>query len=318
VGSRDDDVHEVDTQRSPSLLWGASRTSPATVAALALVTAIVTGFGIIVVGNDLGPVLADPSLDRSLIWWPLAVKLCLPVAAIVGAAAVATVTGSRRPSSALAAGAVTFGVVAGTGVGRVLWRSLEIQTYGTEQGLLDATAVLALFGATGAGGVAGALIGDRLQGTPAATRASQWSTIFATALLTYPTLQLVAGQSEVGERQLWMLGFMLFAIGITPRIGLLLAEGQDAPIMFDRRRLYDLHAERDQSAAIRLVIGFSAGWMASILVNMSAGGFDGQLTRYVLSWGLPLALMAPGILAHLDRLAPRRPAEPALVRSAGR
>lgn len=298
---------------APSTLWGAPRTSPATVAALALVTAIVTGFGVVVIGNDLGPILAEPSADRSLIWRPLLFNLCIPIGAIVAASAMASVTGSRRPASVLASGAVAFGTIAGTAVGRVVWRYLEIQTYGAEQGLLDSTAVLVLLASTGVGGVAGALIGDQLRRTSFARRSSQWSAIIATALLTYPTLELVAGSPAVGERQLWMLGFMLFALGVAPRIGLLMAEGQDAPITLDRRELYDLHAQRDQSAAIRLAVGFAAGWMASILVNMSASGFDGQLTRYVLSWGLPVALMAPGILAHLDRLAPRPRAETPLV-----
>jgi hypothetical protein len=85
----------------------------------------------------------------------------------------------------------------------------------------------------------------------------------------------------------------------------MIAEGQD-DLGLPRQRLNALYAERDHSASVRLVVGFSAGWMTSMLVNMSGPTFDGQLSRYVLAWTLPLLLASPGILAHLDHRAAER------------
>ena len=296
----------------------AGRPGPGTVAALAFVTAVLTGFGVIVIGNDLGPVLADAGADRSAIWRPLLVFLCAPVGAIVAASALAAVTGSRLPASALAAFAVIFGALVGAGSGRIVWRFLEVQTYGEVQGLLDPLAVLVLVSSVLLSGVAGALVGDRVRTTVHAERICQASSIAATALLTYPTMELIAGRPEVGTRQLWMLAFMLFALAIAPRIGLMMAEGAETDPKTTRARRYDLHAERDQSAAVRLLIGFSAGWMASILVNMSGLTFDGQLVRYMVAWTLPALLMSPGILAHLDRFGRSETQTPVLVETFNR
>ncbi len=272
---------------------------------LAFVTAVVTAFGVVVIGNDVGPVLADVSAARSDVWRPMLVFLCVPIATIVGAVALAAVTGSDRPASAIVTAAAAFGVFVGAGTGRIIWRFLELQTYGEIRGLLDSVAVLLLAGSVFVGGVAGALIGDRLRRTRQARRSSQWSGIVATALITYPTMELIGGRADVGALQLWMLGFMLFALGVAPRIGLVNAEGSTSDRHLPLYAQYDAAARRDQSVAVRLLLGFSAGWMASILVNMSVGSFDGQLTRYVMAWILPVLLVAPGVLAHLDEVTGR-------------
>ncbi len=291
---------------------------PATVGVLAFVTAVVTGFGAIVIGNDLGPVLADTAADRTAVWAPLLVFLCAPLSVIAGASALASVTGSRRPTSSLAAAAVVFGTMVGAGIGRAIWRFLELQYYGSIVGQLDSMALLTMVGSVLLGGVAGALIGERVRSTEHADRVSQFSIILATALLTYPTMELIAGRAEVGNRQLWMLAFMLFALALAPRIGLRVAEGSDGERNLTRHELSDLHADRDESAAVRLLIGFSAGWMASILVNMSSFSYDGQLTRYLLAWTLPVLLMAPGVLAHLDRIGRRETPQAAIVETFNR
>ncbi len=267
-------------------------------------TAVLTGFGIVVIGNDLGSVLADPSVDRSLIWRPLLVFLCLPIAVIVGASSVATVTGSRQPASGMASAAVLFGTIVGTGSGRLVWRFIEVQAYGQVQDRLDGTAILLLAGSVLTAGVAGALIGDRFGTRPSAERIGQAANIIATALIAYATMELIAGSPDLGTQKLWMLGFMLLALGLAPRIGLSSAEGENASI----RRLdefYDVHAQRDNSASVRLMIGFAAGWMTSILVHTTQSSFEGQLGRYLMAWILPVMLAAPGILAHLDRLTGR-------------
>lgn len=306
-------VPHMKPQRDPSHAGAAERPGPGTVAALAFVTAVLTGFGVIVIGNDLGPVLAEVGADRSEVWRPLLVFLCAPVAAIVAASALAAVTGSRHPASALAAAAVVFGTLIGAGSGRLIWRFLEVQTYGEVQGLLDTGAIVVLASSVLLGGVGGALIGDRIRPSIHAERISHASSIVATALLTYPSMELIAGRVEVGTRQLWMLAFMLFALAIAPRIGLMMAEGNEVDLLTARANRYDLNAERDQSAAVRLLIGFSAGWMVSILVNMNGLTFDGQLARYVLAWTLPVLLMSPGILAHLDRIGSKDIPTPAVI-----
>jgi hypothetical protein len=278
------------------------RIRPTAVAGLAFVTAVLAGFGTIVIGNDLGIVLADATASRSDIWRPLFVFLCLPVGTTVAVSSIATVTGSRRPASFLAVAAVLFGAFVGVATGRLVWQSIEIRTYGELRGLLDSTAMIVLFGSIVLGGLVGSLIGDRFGAHVHAKRISQWSNIVATALITYPTMELIAGRPEVGTQQLWMLGFMLLALGLTPRIGLIVAEGQDDDHGMTRDQIYGLHAQRDHSASVRLAVGFAAGWMPSILVNMTAQTFDGQLFRYVIAWTLPALLGAPGILAHLDRI----------------
>ena len=100
---------------------------PLAVGGLAFVTAVLAGFGTVVIGNDLGIVLADQSATGSDIWRPLFIFLCLPVATIVGACAVATVTGWRHPASIMTSGAVLFGTVVGVAAGRVVWQFIEIQ-----------------------------------------------------------------------------------------------------------------------------------------------------------------------------------------------
>ncbi|MFW2380442.1 MAG: hypothetical protein ACN4GZ_01700 [Acidimicrobiales bacterium] len=276
--------------------------SPVAVGGLAFVTAVVAGFGTVVIGNDLGMVLADASANRSEVWRPLLIFLCLPLSVIVGASAVATVTGSRRPASIMASAAVGFGTLVGVTSGRLVWQYIEIQTYGEVRGLLDTTALLVVAGSILAGGVAGALVGDQFGAHPQAKRISQWSNIVATALLTYAAMELIAGREKVGAQQLWMLGFMLLALGLAPRIGLILAEGDDDDERVANERFSGLHAQRDHSASVRLLVGFAAGWMTSMLVNMTGQTFDGQLFRYLIAWTLPLLLAAPGILAHFDRL----------------
>lgn len=272
-------------------------------------TAVVAGFGTVVVGNDLGMVLADTSASRSEVWRPLLIFLCLPLSAIVGASAVATVTGSRNPASTMASAAVGFGTLVGVASGRLVWQYIEIQTYGEVRGLLDTTAVLVLAGSILAGGVAGALVGDRFGSHVQAKRISQWSNIVATALLTYAAMELIAGREEVGAQQLWMLGFMLLALGLAPRIGLILAEGDEQDVDLASERFSGLHAQRDHSASVRLLVGFAAGWMTSMLVNMTEQTFDGQLFRYLIAWTLPLLLAAPGILAHFDRIESTDPVD---------
>ena len=285
------------------------RVRPIAVAGLAFVTAVLAGFGTVVIGNDLGMVLADATASRSGIWRPLFVFLCLPVGATVAMSSIATVTGSRRPASGMASAAVVLGTIGGVASGRLVWKFIEIQTYGEIRGLLDTTALIVLAGSIVLGGVAGALVGDRFGTHVHAKRISQWSNIVGTALLTYPTMELIAGRPEVGTQQLWMLGFMLLALGLAPRIGLIVAEGQDDGRGLTRDQIYNLHAQRDHSASVRLAVGFAAGWMASILVNMTEQTFDGQLFRYVIAWTLPALLGAPGILAHLDRLGAGEPAD---------
>lgn len=275
---------------------------PATVGGLAFVTAVLTGFGVVVIGNDLGTALADASADRSQIWRPLLVFLCLPISVIVAASSVATVTGSRHPASAMAIAAVGFGTVVGAGSGRLVWRFIEVQTYGQVRGLLDGTAILLLAGCVLAAGAAGALIGDRFRNRPSSERVSQRANIVATALIAYAAMELIAGSPDLGTQKLWMLGFMLLALGLAPRIGLRAAEGQ-GNLRLDE--FYDVQAQRDNSASVRLVIGFAAGWMTSILVHATQASFDGQIGRYVMAWILPVVLAAPGILAHLDRLTGR-------------
>ena len=267
-------------------------------------TAVLTGFGVVVIGNDLGTVLADASADRSGIWRPLFVFLCLPISVIVAASAVATVTGSRHPASGMASAAVGFGTVIGIGSGRLVWRFIEVQTYGEVQGLLDGTATLVLGGSVLAAGLAGALIGDRFGAHPNAERVGQAANIVATALIAYATMELIAGREELTTQKLWMLGFMLLSLGLAPRIGLVAAEGADTTTR-KANNFYDVHAQRDNSASVRLVIGFAAGWMTSILVHTTQASFDGQLGRYVMAWILPIMLAAPGILAHIDRLTDR-------------
>ena len=290
-----DDHPNVDARpQSPAI-------SPMSVGGLAFVTAVLAGFGTVVIGNDLGIALADETAGRQDVWRPLLVFLCLPLSVIVGMSAIATVTGSRHPASGMASAAVTFGTVLGVASGRLVWRYIEVQTYGEVRNLLDVSATLVLAGSILAGGVAGALVGDGFGTHTHAKRISQWSNIVATALLTYPTMELFAGRKEVSTQQLWMLGFMLLALGLAPRIGLLMAEGQDDKGL-TREQIYGLQAQRDHSASVRLLVGFAAGWMTSILVNMTEQTFDGQLNRYVIAWSLPVLLAAPGILAHIDQL----------------
>ena len=277
------------------------RIHPLCVGGLAFVTAVLAGFGTVVIGNDLGLALADETVSRADILQPFVIFLCLPLSVIVGMSALAAATGSRIPVSGMASAAVVFGTLVGVATGRVIWRFMEVQTYGEVRNLVDGTALLLLSGSILAGGVAGALVGERFAEHVHAKRISQWSNIVATALLTYPTLELIAGRRVIGAHQLWMLGFMLLALGITPRIGLMVAEGQD-DLGLPRHQLNGLYAQRDHSASVRLVVGFSAGWMTSILISSSEPVFDGQLSRYIVAWILPLLLASPGILAHLDRI----------------
>ena len=311
------DPHRVTTLRQIETTERSVLT-PTAVGGLAFVTAVLTGFGVVVIGNDLGSVLADASADRSGMWRPLIVFLCLPISVIVAACSVATVTGSRHPASGMATAAVVVGAAIGSGVGRLVWRFIEVQTYGEVRGLLDGAAILLLVGSVLAAGVAGALIGDRFGSHRRAERVGQVANIVATALIAYPTMELIAGRQEIGSQKLWMLGFMLLALGLAPRIGLMTAEGEDSRTL-QLDEFYDVHAQRDNSASVRLAIGFAAGWMASILVHTTQASFDGQLGRYMMAWILPIVLAAPGILAHLDRLTGRAPElEPAPIDSFNR